>query len=91
MIRIIEDLEYKRINIDRLYLITDGAPTQFKNRYMVYFLSILVKMFGLLFVMIIWPPTATFRGEHDGVGSIDKVEIDRAEKMELKDFLLQGR
>jgi hypothetical protein len=86
MTRVIENLKEKGIPIDRLYLITDGAPTQFKNRYMVYFLSILVRKFGLLFVMIIWPPTATFKGEHDGVGALDKVEIDRAEKNETDRF-----
>mmetsp|Transcript_10151 Transcript_10151/g.9844 ORF Transcript_10151/g.9844 Transcript_10151/m.9844 type:complete len:105 (-) Transcript_10151:47-361(-) len=47
---------------------------------MVYFLSILVRMFRLKFVMIIWPPTATFKGEHDGVGSLNKDEIDLAER-----------
>jgi hypothetical protein len=58
---------------------------------MVFFLSILVRMFGLLFVMIIWPPTATFKGENDGVGSLDKVKIDAAEKKTRPiDFLLQG-
>jgi hypothetical protein len=73
MIRVTEDLKYKGIKIDRLYLITDGAPKQFKNRYMVYLLSILVKMFGFLFVMIIWPPTATFKGNMMAQGVLTKL------------------
>jgi hypothetical protein len=36
--------------------------------------------------MIIWPPTATFKGEYDGVGSLDKVKIDAAERNDTDRF-----
>lgn len=33
--------------------------------------------------MAIYPPTATFKGEHDGVGNLDKVLIDDHEKNDV--------
>ena len=42
---------------------------------MAFFLSILLRIHNLLFVVIIIPPTATFKGEHDGVGNPDKILI----------------
>jgi hypothetical protein len=46
---------------------------------MVFFLSMLLRRFNLLFVVLIIPPTATFKGEHDGVGNLDKISIKENE------------
>jgi hypothetical protein len=65
--RVLEDIKSKGIEMNKLYIMTDGSPTQFKNR------------FNLLFVVLIIPPTATFKGEHDGVGNLDKIFIKENE------------
>ena len=67
------------IEFDRVIEITDGAPSQFKNRFNIVQLSNLVKKFNLVWAMAVYPPTATFKGEHDGVGNLDKKIIRRAE------------
>ena len=58
---------------------TDGAPTQFKNRFNAVQLCNLVRMFDFDWP---WPPTATFKGEHDGVGNLDKRLIRQSELAE---------
>ena len=50
--------------------ITDGAPTQFKNRFNAVQLCNLVRMFDLDWP---WPPTATFKGEHGNAHHGDTV------------------
>jgi hypothetical protein len=59
--------------------ITSGAPTQFKNRFNMLQLGDLVRKYDLLYAMAVYPPTATFKGEHDGVGNLDKNVIQQAE------------
>jgi hypothetical protein len=48
---------------DRVVTITDGAPTQFKNRFNLSFICELVEIFELKWAKAIWPPTATYKGE----------------------------
>jgi hypothetical protein len=62
--------------------ITDGAPTQFKNRFNMIQLGNLVRKYHLVWAMAVYPPTATFKGEHDGVGNLDKNVIRQAELSE---------
>ena len=70
--RVIEDARKANVPFDRVIEITDGAPTQFKNRFNVVQLADLVRRFNLVWAMAVYPPTATFKGEHDGVGNLDK-------------------
>ena len=78
---VLNDLRSKKgVIFDRVITITDGASTQFKNRYNMAFLCALVALFGLLWVMAMWPPTATFKGEHDKVGGLGKDCLQAAEK-----------
>jgi hypothetical protein len=70
--RVIEDVARANVPFDKIIEITDGAPTQFKNRFNVVQLANLVRKFDLKWAMAVYPPTATFKGEHDGVGTLDK-------------------
>jgi hypothetical protein len=78
----IEDARVANVSFDRVIEITDGAPTQFKNRFNVIQLTNLVKKFDLVSAMAVYPPTASFKGEHDGVGNLDKKVIREAELAE---------
>ena len=78
----IEDTRVANVSFDRVIEITDGAPTQFKNRFNVIQLTNLIKKFDLVSAMAVYPPTATFKGEHDGVGNLDKRMIRDAELAE---------
>ena len=78
----ITDAREANVQFDRVIEITDGAPTQFKNRFNVVQLTNLIKKFNLLSAMAVYPPTATFKGEHDGVGNLDKRIIRQAELAE---------
>ena len=80
--RVIEDAHKANVPFDRVIEITDGAPTQFKNRFNVVQLADLVRRFKLVWAMAVYPPTATFKGEHDGVGNLDKNVIRKAELAE---------
>ena len=80
--RVIEDAHKANVPFDRVIEITDGAPTQFKNRFNVVQLADLVRRFKLVWAMAVYPPTATFIGEHDGVGNLDKNVIRKAELAE---------
>ena len=42
-----------------------------------------VNFFDLIWAMTVYPPTATFKGEHDGVGNLDKKVIRQAELAEI--------
>jgi hypothetical protein len=77
--RVIEDAAQANVPFDKIIEITDGAPTQFKNRFNVVQLANLVRKFDLKWAMAVYPPTATFKGEHDGVGNLDKNIIRKAE------------
>ena len=67
------------IDFDRIIEIADGAPTQFKNRFNMIQLGNLVRKHDLVWAMAVYPPTATFKGKHDGVGNLDKKIIRQAE------------
>jgi hypothetical protein len=67
------------IELDIIYMLTDGAPTQFKNRFNVVFLKYLTRQFKFIMIVAVIPPTATFKGEHDAVGNLDKNIIRDAE------------
>lgn len=82
----ITDARDDNVEFDRVIEITDGAPSQFKNRFNVVQLSNLVKKFNLVWAMAVYPPTATFKGEHDGVGNLDKKLIRQAELSETGRF-----
>ena len=43
----------------------------------------MVKKHDLVWAMAVYPPTATFKGEHDGVGNLDKKVIRQAEFAEV--------
>lgn len=75
----LSDAREKSIIFDRVLEITDGAPTQFKNRFNMIQLGDVVRKYDLLWAMAVYPPTATFKGEHDGVGNLDKNVIRQAE------------
>jgi hypothetical protein len=77
--RVLSDARAKSIIFDRVVEITDGAPTQFKNRFNMIQLGDVVRKYDLLWAMAVYPPTATFKGEHDGVGNLDKNVIRQAE------------
>jgi hypothetical protein len=70
------------VHFKKLIEITDGAPTQFKNRFNTIHLSNVVRKYELDWATAVYPPTATFRGEHDGVGNLDKNVIRNAELAE---------
>ena len=80
--RVIDDARTANVPFDRVIEITDGAPTQFKNRFNVVQLADLVRRYSLVWAMAVYPPTATFKGEHDGVGNLDKNVIRKAELAE---------
>jgi hypothetical protein len=80
--RVIADVRAKSVPFDRVVEITDGAPTQFKNRFNMIQLGNLIRKYDLVWAMAIYPPTATFKGEHDGVGNLDKNVIRQAELSE---------
>jgi hypothetical protein len=80
--RVIQDTRDTGVVFDRVVEITDGAPTQFKNRYNDIALTNLVRRFSLVWAMAVYPPTATFKGKHDGVGNLDKNVIRKAELAE---------
>jgi hypothetical protein len=80
--RVITDTRNSGVPFDRVIQITDGAPTQFKNRFNAIQLGDLNRKFGLLWSMAVYPPTATFKGEHDGVGNLDKRVIRNSELAE---------
>ena len=64
---------------DRVIEITDCAPTQFKNSFNIMQLCNVVSKYNLVWAMAIYPPTATFNGEYDGVGNLDEKVIRQAE------------
>lgn len=80
--RVIIDARANAVAFDRIIEITDGAPTQFKNRFNMVQLGNVVSKFNLVWAMAVYPPTATFKGEHDGVGNLDKNVIRQAELAE---------
>ena len=80
--RVVSDVRNKSISFDRVIEITDGAPAQFKNRFNMIQLGDVVRKYNLVYAMAIYPPTATFKGEHDGVGNLDKNVIRQAELAE---------
>ena len=84
--RVLEDASRAGVPFDRIIEITDGAPTQFKNRFNVVQLGNLVRKCDLKWAMAVYPPTATFKGEHDGVGNLDKNVIRKAELNETDRF-----
>jgi hypothetical protein len=84
--RVISDARANLVNFDRIIEITDGAPTQFKNRFNMVQLANVVSKFNLVWAMAVYPPTATFKGEHDGVGSLDKNVIRQAELAETGQY-----
>jgi hypothetical protein len=77
--RLLSDARAKSIIFDRVVEIIDGAPTQFKNRFNMIQLGDVVRKYDLIWAMAVYPPTATFKGEHDGVGNLDKNVIRQAE------------
>ena len=81
--RVLSDARAKAITFDRVIEITDGAPTQFKNRFNMLQLGHVVEKYDLVWAMAVYPPTATFKGEHDGVGNLDKTVIRQAELAEV--------
>jgi hypothetical protein len=81
--RVLSDLRAKLVPFDRVIEITDGAPTQFKNRFNMIQLCNVVSKYDLVWAMAVYPPTATFKGEHDGVGNLDKKVIRQAELSEI--------
>ena len=76
------DVRNKSMSFDRVIEITDGAPVQFKNRFNMIQLGDVVRIYNLVYAMAIYPPTATFKGEHNGVGNLDKNVIRQAELAE---------
>lgn len=84
--RVLEDARIANIPFDRVVEMTDGSPTQFKNRFNVVQLANVVRKFNLKWAMAVYPPTATFKGEHDGVGNLDKNIIRKAELQETGRF-----
>ena len=84
--RVFEDATRANVTFDRIIEITDGAPTQFKNRFNVVQLANLVRQYKLKWAMAVYPLTATFKGEHDGVGNLDKNVIRKAELNETGRF-----
>ena len=81
--KVISDARSNLVPFDRIIEITDGAPSQFKNRFNMAQLCNLVKKYDLVWAMAVYPPTATFKGEHDGVGNLDKKVIKQAELAEV--------
>ena len=81
--RVLSDARSKSVQFDRVIEITDGAPTQFKNRFNMMQLCNVVSKYNLVWAMAVYPPTATFKGEHDGVGNLDKKVIRQAELSEI--------
>jgi hypothetical protein len=81
--KVLCDARTKSIDFDRIIEITDGAPTQFKNRFNMVQLGNVVSKYNLVWAMAVYPPTATFKGEHDGVGNLDKNVIRQAELSEV--------
>ena len=77
--RVYSDARRAGVIFDRIVEITDGAPTQFKNRFNMLQLCDLVRKYDLVWAMAVYPPTATFKGEHDGVGNLDKTLIRQTE------------
>jgi hypothetical protein len=82
VIRALNDVRADAIPFDKVVQMTDGAPTQFKNRFNAIQLCNLVRVFDLDWAMAVYPPTATFKGEHDGVGNLDKRVIRQSELAE---------
>ena len=80
--RVYSDLQKKSVKFKKVIEITDGAPTQFKNRFNTIQLGDVVRKYDLDWAMAVYPPTATFKGEHDGVGNLDKNVIRKAELAE---------
>ena len=76
----------KKINVACLYIITDGAPGQCKNRFMAGALVDLVKSFGLSSAEHCFPPTATFKGVHDAEGHVDVYHANDAERRGIERF-----
>lgn len=84
-----EMLQYIKIihpNIEVIEIFTDGAPTQFKNRFSLSTLEILQKNFDL---KLKWNFFSTSHGKTvaDGVGAILKRKVDRriaTERAEVK-------
>ena len=81
--RAVSDARVEGVIFDRVIQITDGAPTQYKNRFNAIQLCNIVRMFDLLWAMAVYPPTATFKGEHDGVGNLDKKITRQSELAEI--------
>lgn len=70
-----------------LYVITDGAASQCKNRFMaVAEVELGQKYKELRFVNHNFPPTATFKGVHDGEGHVDRTLANDMERRETHRF-----
>jgi hypothetical protein len=82
VMRVLNDVKAELIPFDKVIQMTDGAPTQFKNRFNAIQLGNVVRAFNLDWAMAVYPPTATFKGEHDGVGNLDKKIIRQSELAE---------
>ena len=82
VMRVLNDVKADSIPFDKVIQMTDGAPTQFKNRFNAIQLGNIVRTFNLDWAMAVYPPTATFKGEHDGVGNLDKKIIRQSELAE---------
>ena len=80
--RVYGDLLKNLVKFKKVIEITDGAPTQFKNRFNTVQLGNVLRKYDLDWAMAVYPPTATFKGEHDGVGNLDKNVIRNAELAE---------
>lgn len=75
------------IRVEHLYFITDGAPGQFKNRFMSGALVDLVTSFRLKSAEHCFPPTATFKGVHDAEGHVDVYHANDAERRGTERFV----
>ena len=82
VMRVLNDVKAESIPFDKVIQMTDGAPTQFKNRFNAIQLGNIVRTYNLDWAMAVYPPTATFKGEHDGVGNLDKKIIRQSELAE---------
>ena len=82
VMRVLNDVKAECIPFDKVIQMTDGAPTQFKNRFNAIQLGNIVRTYNLDWALAVYPPTATFKEEHDGVGNLDKKIIRQSELAE---------
>ena len=76
--RVIEDAAWANVSFGKIIEMTDRAPAQFKDKFNVVQSANIVRKFDLKWTMAVYPPTATFKGVHDGVGNLDKNIIRKA-------------